>query len=239
MWQEWDMIRATLVYLFMGVYILLLTLPSILWTIVIRNNSLLFSLSRFCVRFAGLMGGVKVLVKGKEKILPGKTYVFLSNHQGNMDAPVFLHVIPRDWRALIKKEMMRLPVLSLVLKRAQFVAIERLNPKQAHAGIEYGAKLLSEGISFLAFPEGTRSRDGSLGEFKRGVFIMAIKAQTPIIPITILDSAKVQARGEYRIHPGYIQVIIHDPIETKGMNLEDRNLLVQSVREAIASALPI
>lgn len=232
------MIRATIVYLFMAIYIVLLALPAILYTILTRNNSLLFTLSRFCVRMAGFLSGVKVLVIGKEKILPGQTYVFLSNHQGNVDAPVFLHVIPRDWTALIKKEMMRLPILSLVLKRAQFVPIERLNPKQAHLGIEQGAKLLSEGKSFLAFPEGTRSRDGHLGTFKKGVFIMAIKAQTPIIPITILDSAKVQAPGEYRIRPGTIQVIIHDVIETKGMILEDRNLLVQRVREAIACALP-
>lgn len=232
------MIRATLVYLFMGTYILLLAFPTILWSLITGNNSLLYTLSRFCVRAAGFLCGVKVLVQGKEKILPGKTYVFLSNHQGNCDAPVFLHVIPRDWKALIKQELMRLPVLSLVLKRAQFVPIERLNPKQAHVGIEQGAKLLSEGKSFLAFPEGTRSRDGSLGEFKKGVFIMAIKAQVPIIPITLLDSLKVQAPGEYRIRPGRIHVIIHDPIETKGMQLEDKNLLVRRVRDAIASALP-
>jgi 1-acyl-sn-glycerol-3-phosphate acyltransferase len=234
-WQERTMIRATLVYIFMGGYIVLLTLPSILWTILTRNSSLIYTLSRFCVRVAALLCGVTVHVKGKDKILPGKTYVFLSNHQGNADAPVFLHVIPRNWKALIKKEMMRLPVLSLVLKCAQFVPIERQNPKQAHVGIEYGAKLLSEGKSFLAFPEGTRSRDGRLGEFKKGVFIMAIKAQTPIVPITILDSAKVQAPGEYGIHPGCIHVIIHDPIETKDMDLDDRNLLVKLVREAIAS----
>ena len=232
------MIRATVVYLFMGIYILLLAIPAILWSILTRNNSVLFALSRFCVRIAGLLSGVRVLVTGKEKILPGKTYVFLSNHQGNVDAPVFLHVIPRDWSALIKKEMMRLPILSLVLKRAQFVPIERLNPKQAHLSVEQGARLLSEGKSFLAFPEGTRSRDGSLGAFKKGVFIMAIKAQAPIIPITILNSAKVQPPGEYGIRPGRIQVIFHDAIETKGMHLEDRNLLVERVREAIASAMP-
>jgi len=232
------MIRATLVYLFVGLYILLLAPPGMLWTLISGNSALLYRLARFCIRTAGLMCRVKVSAQGREKILPGITYVFLSNHQGNFDGPVLLHLIPRDWKALIKKEMMRLPVFSLVLKQVQFVPIERLNPKRAHTGIEIGARLLAEGKSFLAFPEGTRSRDGRLGEFKKGVFIMAIKAQVPIIPVTILDSARIQRPGEYGIRPGCIHVIFHDPISTEGMNFEDRNRLVQLTRDAIASALP-
>jgi 1-acyl-sn-glycerol-3-phosphate acyltransferase len=209
-----------------------------LWTLVAGNSVVLYKMARFCIRAAGWMSGVRVIVQGREKILPGKNYVFLSNHQGNFDGPMLCHVIPRDLKALIKKEIMRLPVLSLVLRQVQFVPIERQNPKQAQLGIELGARLLKEGKSFFAFPEGTRSRDGRLGEFKKGVFLMAIKAQTPIIPITILDSNRVQPPGYYGIRPGSIHVIFHDPIETTGMDMEDRNRLVQLTRDAIASALP-
>jgi 1-acyl-sn-glycerol-3-phosphate acyltransferase len=232
------MIRATLVYIFIGLYILLLAPFGMLWTLVTGDDALLYRLARACIRAAGWICRVKVVVLGQEKIAPGMTYVFLSNHQGNFDGPVLLHVIPRNWKALIKKEMMRLPILSLVLKQVQFVPIERLNPQKAYTGIDFGAKLLAEGKSFLAFPEGTRSRDGRLGEFKKGVFIMAIKAQIPIIPITILDSAKIQPPRKYEIRPGCIHVIFHDPIATEGMKLEDRNRLVQLTRDAIASTLP-
>ncbi len=237
---EWinGMIRSTFVYLFMAVYVLLLGPLSMLWTFITGDSTLLYRLARFCIRAAGWMCQVKVIVQGKEKIEPGRTYIFLSNHQGNFDGPVLLHVIPRDWKALIKKEMMRLPVLSLVLKQVQFIPIERLNPKEAHAGIERGIRLLAEGKSFLAFPEGTRSRDGRMGEFKKGVFVMAIKAQIPVIPVTILNSAKIQPPGKYEIHPGCIHVIFHDPITTEGMSVEDRNRLVERTRDAIASALP-
>jgi 1-acyl-sn-glycerol-3-phosphate acyltransferase len=231
------MIRATLMYLFVGTYVLLSAPVGLIWTILTGDAALIFKLSRFCIRITGWIFGIRVIVEGKEKIDPKKTYVFLSNHQGNFDGPVLLHVIGRDLRALIKREMMRLPVLSLVFKRIQYIPIERLNPKQAHTGIELGAKLLLEGKSFFAFPEGTRSRDGQLGTFKKGVFIMAIKAQIPIIPITILNSREIQPPGQYGIRPGCIRLVIHDPIETKGMTLEDRNLLVQRTREAIASAL--
>jgi len=231
-------VRATLVYLFMGVFILLMAPFGLLWSSISGDCRILYRLARFCIRVSGWICGVRVIEQGRGKITPGATYVFLSNHQGNFDGPVLCHAIPRDWKALIKKEMMRLPVLSIVLRRVQFVPIERLNPKQAQAAIDEGAKLLKEGCSFLAFPEGTRSRDGQLGEFKKGVFIMAIRAQVPIIPITIVGSAQIQPPGRYSIHPGSIKITYHDPISTAGMQLEDRHRLVQLTRQAIASALP-
>lgn len=232
------MVRATLVYLFIGLYIILLAPVGLLWTRIRGNNALLYKMARFGIRAAGWMGGVRVRVQGREKISPGMTYVFLSNHQGNFDAPVLAHAIPRDWKALIKKEMMSLPVLSLVMKQVEFVPIERTNPKKARAGIDLGSKLLKEGHSFIAFPEGTRSRDGRLGEFKKGVFIMALTAQVPIIPITIRNSTSIQPPGHYAIHSGCIEVIFHDPISTSGMSIKDRDHLVQLTRSAISSALP-
>jgi 1-acyl-sn-glycerol-3-phosphate acyltransferase len=232
------MVRATLVYLFMGLYILLLAPPALLWSLLSGDESLIYKLARGCIRISGWVSGVRVAIQGREHIAPGATYVFLSNHQGNFDAPVMFHAIPRDAKALIKKEIMRLPVLSLVLKQVRFVPIERMNPKDAHLGIEIGARMLAEGESFIAFPEGTRSRDGKIGEFKKGVFLMAIKSQVPIIPVTICGSSEIQPPGSYAIRPGKIKVIFHQPIATAGMGPEDRNRLVQLTRDAIASGLP-
>jgi 1-acyl-sn-glycerol-3-phosphate acyltransferase len=231
------MLRATLVYLFIGLFIIVMTPFGLLWMLVSGNSNCIYSLARFAVRTAGLMCGVKVEVHGRGKIMPGTTYVFLANHQGNFDAPVLLHAIPRNWKALIKMEMMRLPILSFLMKKLQFIPIERQNPQKARAGIYQGALLLEKGHSFLAFPEGTRSRDGRLGDFKKGVFVMAINAQAPIVPITIVNSSCIQPPGTYSIRPGIISVIFHDPISTQGMTLEDRNRLVQLTRNAIEAAL--
>jgi 1-acyl-sn-glycerol-3-phosphate acyltransferase len=231
------MLRATLIYLFIGLYVLLLAPPAILWTLLSGDTRLLYILARFCIRISGLMGGIKVSIQGKNKIIPGKTYFFLSNHQGNIDGPLLCHAAPRNLRALIKAEIMKLPILSIVFKQAQFVPVERLNPKKARESIDLGAGLLSEGISFFAFPEGTRSRDGRLGEFKKGVFVMAIKAQATVIPVTIIGSADIQTPGRYAILPGRVRVVFHDPIDTKGMGLEDRNRLVELTHRAIASEL--
>jgi len=233
------MIRATLVYVFIGLYVLLLALPAILWTLIVKDTRLIYILARFCIRTSGIICGIRVSVDGLEKIVSGKTYLFLSNHQGNIDGPVLCHAIPRDWKALIKKEMMSLPLLSLVLKQLQFVPLERLNPMKARMGIERGARLLAEGNSFITFPEGTRSRDGRLGSFKKGAFVMAIKAQVPIIPVTIIGSASIQPPGSYAMSPGHIRVIFHDPIPTEGMGFEDRNHLIELTRQAIASKLPL
>jgi 1-acyl-sn-glycerol-3-phosphate acyltransferase len=232
------MIRATLVYLFVAVYILILGPIAVLWALLTGNTSLIYDLARFCIRVAGEICGVKVRIRGKEKVLPGRTFVFLSNHQGNLDAPVLAHAIPRNWRALIKKEVMRLPVLSLVLKQVKMVPIDRSDPQRARNSIDRGVKLLKEGYSFIAFPEGTRSRNGRLGEFKKGVFIMALKAGVPIVPISIVNSSGIQPPGEYAIRPGVIEVIFHDPIPTANLGMEDRDRLVDVTRAAIASGLP-
>jgi 1-acyl-sn-glycerol-3-phosphate acyltransferase len=232
------MIRATLIYLFVGTYVIFAAPICLIWIYLFNDETPVFKLARICIRTTGWLFGIRVVVDGKEKINPHKTYVFLSNHQGNFDGPVLLHVTGRDLRALIKSEMMRLPILSVIFKHIQYIPLERMNPQKAHAGIELGAKLLLEGKSFFAFPEGTRSRDGRLGTFKKGVFLMALKAQAPIVPITILNSKDIQPPGHFGIHPGRIRIVIHEPIETEGMTIEDRNLLTQRTRDTIASALP-
>jgi len=231
------LLRATLVYLFIGIYVLLLAPFGLIWTVCVKDAHFLFCLTRLCIRCAGWIAGVRVQVEGREKIDPARTFVFLSNHQGNFDGPVLLHVLGRDLRAPVKMEMMRLPIISLILRATEFVPLERTNPKQARAGIERSARLIREGKSFFAFPEGTRSRDGSLGKFKKGVFIMAIQAEAPVVPITIMNSAAIQPPGSYGIRPGAIRIVIHDPIETRGMTFEDRDALIMRTRADIASAL--
>lgn len=229
------MIRSTFAYLTIGLFVLIAGPFAMLWTLISDNSALLYALSRLGIRIAGWISGIRLNVRGVEKIRPGVTYVFLSNHQSNCDGPVLLVALPRDWGALIKKEMMKLPVLSLILTQAKFIPIERANARQAHEAIELGVKRLAEGKSYLAFPEGTRSVDRTLGRFKKGVFIMAIKAQTPVIPITISNSANIQPRGKYAMSPGRIEVSIHDPIETAGMTVDDRDRLIQLTRDAIES----
>ena len=231
------MIRTTMAYAFVASYICVLSPFALAWSLLTKDPTILYTLGRFCIRVAGMIVGVRVKISGREKLVRGETYLFLSNHQGNCDVPVMAHAIPGNFSSLLKKEMMSLPVFSLVLKQAQFVPVDRKDPIKAHASVDRGAALLRQGRPFISFPEGTRSRDGSLGEFKKGLFVMAIKAQKPVVPITILNSRKIQPPGTYRINPGIVEVVFHDPIPTLQMTLEDRDRLMQATRQSIASAL--
>ena len=240
--------RATLVYVYVGLFILVVSPAAILWTLVSGSTSFIYRAAHFCIRTAGWLCGVRVRLEGREKIRPGQNYLFVSNHQGNFDGPILFHAIPRDFRALIKKEMMQIPVLSVLLKQVGFVPIDRSNPASAKTTIESGVRLLKEGHSLVAFPEGTRSRDGQLGPFKKGAFMIALKARTPIIPISIVNSRKVQPPGAYGITPGVIEVIFHDPIATEEPRTPelrrtcgadpDRDCLWTASQPVIASRLP-
>jgi len=231
------MIRTTLAYFFAAAYIFLITPVALALASLTKNSGVIYNLARLCIRISGAIVGVRVKIRGSDKIPSEGAFVFLPNHQGNCDVPALAHALPRDFRGLMKKELMRLPVLSIILKRVSFVPIDRRDANQARAAIDRGASLLREGFSFLAFPEGTRSKDGRLGEFKKGVFIMAIKAQKPVVPITILHSSTIQPPGCYRIRPGTIDVIFHHPIPTEGMSMDDRGRLIELTRAAILQGM--
>ena len=231
------MIRATLVYVFVGLYLMIMAPIAFLWAWVSGNPSFIYRAGRSCIFVAGWMCGVNVRVRGKEMLIPGRTYLFLCNHQGNLDAPVMICVIDRQLRALFKQEMMRIPVLPQAMKKVGFVPIDRTDPARAHASLDHAAKMLRDGNSFFAFPEGTRSRNGSLGPFKKGVFYMAIKAGVPVVPVTIKNTNLLQPPGSYGILPGTVEVTFHKPISTSEYQIEDRDRLIEAVRAAISAAL--
>jgi 1-acyl-sn-glycerol-3-phosphate acyltransferase len=231
------MLRTTLIYFFVCVYILLTAPVGLLWAYLTGDKEILFTFAHFCMRAAGWMCRIRVLVQGKDRIQPDQPYFFLSNHQGNFDGPALFYSTGRNLRAVIKQEMMRIPLFSIVLRAASFVPVDRTDPVKARAGIDRAAELLTEGFSFFAFPEGTRSRTGQLGQFKKGVFVMAIKAGVPVVPVTIRNSRAILPPGRYAIKPGTIEVIFHSPIPTHEMTADDRERLLHLTQTAIASGL--
>jgi 1-acyl-sn-glycerol-3-phosphate acyltransferase len=206
-------------------------------SLLFRKSAIIYSLARFCIRTAGLIAGVRVRLRGRENIAPGEPYLVLSNHQSNLDSLVLAHILPRDYRALMKQQVMHLPVMSFIFKHLDFVGIDRADLRDAHAGIDRAASLLRGGLTFIAFPEGTRSRDGRLGEFKKGVFVMALKSGRPILPVTIRNSRVIQPPRQYRIHPGIVDVVVHPPIPTVGRAEDQRSAIAERTRAAIQSAM--
>ena len=231
------MVRATLVYGFVALFVLTVGPIGLAWSFLSGKTDGLFTLARTCIRTAGWMSGIRVKVHGRDHLSSGRAYLFLSNHQCNFDGPILVCATGVDCRAVVKKEMMRIPVLSAILRRVNFVPVDRSDPMKARASIDRAAQLLKAGNSFFAFPEGTRSRDGSLAEFKKGVFVMAIKAGIPVMPVSIRGSRTVQPPGRYGIRPGQVEVMFHEPIPTSHMRMEDRDTLLKLTRDSIAQGL--
>jgi 1-acyl-sn-glycerol-3-phosphate acyltransferase len=118
-----------------------------------------------------------------------------------------------------------------------FIPIDRRNKESAMRSIEKGAASIRNGSSFLIFPEGTRSRTGQMLPFKKGGFVMAIKAGAPIVPIAISGGRDAMQRGSSIIKPVQISIRVGQPVETSGVSLDDRDLLIETVRARIEALL--
>jgi 1-acyl-sn-glycerol-3-phosphate acyltransferase len=140
---------------------------------------------------------------------------------------------------LFKAELKKLPLLGKAFQVGGFVPIERAHRERSMAAIEQVAQSLREGNSFLTFPEGTRSRTGALLPFKRGPFLMALKAQVPIVPVAVQGGTASMRKGSRLVRPTTVSIRIGEPIETKGMSLADREMLAERVRERVQQLLEL
>lgn len=192
------------------------------------------------VRTALWLVGVRWVVTGREHIQRHRAAVYCVNHSSNLEPPVlfllFAPLFPR-LRILYKAELRRLPILTAGFDRAGFVPIERGRRERAAAAIERAAQGLREGYSFLVFPEGTRSESGDLLPFKKGGFLMAIKAQAPIVPMAITGARTAMRRGSWVIRPATLHVRLGPPVETAGVRPAEAAALLARVRDAIAQLL--
>ena len=156
--------------------------------------------------------GVRVRVEGLERIVPGTTYVFVSNHQSIYDTPVIFSSLPYQLRIIAKASLARFPVLGWHLRRGGHLFVDRRKPD--HAGIlRRWRSLVAEGLSLIIYAEGTRSADGHVARFKGGSFLLAIESGLPIVPIAVIDSRGIMPKGRLRTEPGSVALIVHDPIQ--------------------------
>jgi 1-acyl-sn-glycerol-3-phosphate acyltransferase len=136
-----------------------------------------------------------------------------------------------------KAEINAIPLLARAFRHGGFVPIERRNKEAAMRSLEAGARSIQAGNSFLIFPEGTRSQTASLLPFKKGGFLMALKAQAPIVPVAIQGGRDAMRRGSRIILPVHVSIRVGEPIETRGMTMADRDTLIARVRERIEALL--
>ena len=230
------LIRTLSAVVFLVLYSVLLGPIFILQAVLSNSVRLLYP---FCVGGAQIglrIAGVTPHVEGLENIPPG-VCLFVSNHASNVDPPVIIGRIPGRVALLAKREVFRIPLLGAAMRLGRFIPVNRRDPAAARASVRLARKYMKEGISYLIFAEGTRSRDGSLGEFKRGSFLLAIESGAPVVPITIVGTRAILPRGAFLIRPGIARVIFHPPVNVSADTPATRKDLAEHVRSTIASAL--
>jgi 1-acyl-sn-glycerol-3-phosphate acyltransferase len=201
---------------------------------VLRNKELTWRFAKSQARNLCRMCGVRVHVHGLEHLGSGP-YMFTPNHQSNFDIAALLGYLPGSNRFGAKREMFNEPILGTVLRTMGMIPIDRDDPA---ASIEKLNRLKGEPFSTIIFPEGTRSRDGSLLPFKKGAFVAAVHLQIPVVPVVCKGTSEIMPKGGYlSIVPGDVDVIVLEPIPTLGMTYEDRDRLRDLVRERIAQEL--
>ena len=179
--------------------------------------------------------GIDLEVKGLENI-PDEACVFIGNHTSILDIPIMFYTIDRLVGFVAKKEMLKAPVIGTWLEKAHCIPLDRENPREAIKTINYGVELLKKGYSLAIFPEGTRSKDGNIGEFKKGSLKLATKAKAPIVPIAI-DRAYTSFEKDKKFKPSKIKVTFGNAISTAELTKEEEKTLNEDVRNIIKSYL--
>src|SRR5215469_7618402 len=231
------MFRTLFIVVFLSLYILLVGPPVILYSLITKDPDPVYWAGTKGLTFFVRAVGVRVRVKGLERI-PQGACLFAANHTSSADAPAIVGAIPRRVAILLKESLFKWPIVGQAFRSAHFIPVNRNSRDSAIVSVEKATEAMKAGQSFLIYPEGTRSPDGRLQEFKKGAVVMAIKAGVPIVPIACSGAHRVMWKRSLVIHPGEILVEFLEPIDASRYSFEQREDLNEIVHSAMAAGLP-
>ncbi len=181
------------------------------------------------------VSGARLTVEGLENLEKDGVYIFTANHKSAYDVLAMVVAIPGTARFIAKKELFKVPVFAQGMKMSGMLPIDRANSAEARKTLDQAIQTIKDGCSVIIFPEGTRSKTDEIRPFKKGGFVLAVKGHIPIVPTVIEGSQHMFPEGQSTVRPGKIRVRFLPPVDTGGMTLEDRNLLIKQTREQIAA----
>ncbi len=229
-------------YAFKLALIVAITVPASLLTIVIGvfdpHGAYVYRIGQAWSWLILRLSGITIEVTGLEQINPRQPYVFMANHQSHIDIPVLIQsLLAYQLRWIAKKELLWVPFFGWALWASKHIPVDRADRFDAAKSLRTARKRIQAGISVVVFPEGTRSKDGSLLRFRRGGVLLAVLTGTSIVPVTIKGSGQVLPAGSWRLRSGTIEVIIGEPLTVAGFRPGNLRGLSSRVREAIEKHL--
>jgi 1-acyl-sn-glycerol-3-phosphate acyltransferase len=189
------------------------------------------------LRSISYLGRVRYVVEGREHYDAAKPSLIISNHQSHMDIPAAFEAFDGDIRMVAKAELFRIPVFGQVLGATEFIPLQRGSQAASKKVSERMDSLIKSGIHVWVCPEGTRSKDGEIKDFKPGSFAIGIQTGVPIQPVVVMNSLKCFPKDAMLLRPGKtIHVKILPQVPTKGLKTEDRRALCEQVRKMMIEA---
>ena len=220
------------------VILVILFFPIVMICFLFRTAQPLYVLGRGAIRLGQWILGIRLRIRGLEGLDKEKTYIFMPNHLSFLDGPMMFSIIPCAVRIIVKKEVLRIPIIGWAMKVAEFIPVDRKGIRGGKKSVDRMTSLMREkGYDFLIFPEGTRSLDGKLKLLKRGGFFLAVNSQTDIVPVSIQGTFELMPKRQFIIKRGKIKVVFHPPISIQDYTMANLPVLLEKVRMAIASGL--
>ncbi len=185
-------------------------------------------------KFMCLISCTKVTVTGKENIRKGQSYVFCSNHTSIFDVFLIYGYIGVPFKWIMKKELEKIPFVGWACKAAGFLFIDRKKGRRAFNTLQQAKNIFSGGVSLVIFPEGTRTRNGEIGKFKRGAFEIAREMELPIIPMRIDGGFYIMPYNRLYPYPGTLKLTILPEISSfNPVDHDDETEKIEEIRELI------
>ena len=229
-------------YLSLNAFIVVWTIIMSTWGIMISvfdktGRKVHFSCAAPWSRIILRVCGIRVRVRGLENLDTEVPRIYMTNHQSFFDVFVLLGCLPVNFKFILKQELMKLPVFGPAMKKAGYIGIERGDPRKAVKSMNLASERIRNGASVLIFPEGTRSPDGRLGQFKKGGFSLAMKSGCDIVPVAISNSYRIAPKGSLRIKKGSVSLKIGKPVVLTDYTKRKIPQLMDQVRDRMLSQM--
>ena len=230
-------LRALFLIFSAAVYTVLIGPPALIACILDRSGRWPSLFQKLWVNWLLWTNGIHLNLEGMESLNQDQSYILVSNHASILDILAIISAAPFPVRFIAKKSLIWFPIFGWFLYAADHILIDREKASSGFKSLKKASSLLKKGISIIVFPEGTRSPDGEVREFKRGAFLLARYSKFPVVPLSVSGTYAMLPRRGWCFWPGTMHIRMSDPIPTRDLSPQESRDLMRRVRETVIGNL--